>query len=277
MEIQLGDDLDVIHLKSTQLDCSTLFACETTAAGETTYKLKHNKSKVLKLDALNCFRITANRFDFLPTEIYVRDCMQEIFHKIVEFNDVKKYCVIFGSPGVGKSVLSFLAALCFVHYIRKPLLFLRKTTKKTEDISVFWITPQNDGKLKVEFDRQVDNTNELQNVHRKIIRRVLDNDLNRVRNHNDHLRSICDGPRHRDADHVGSSDLVTSGGYEDPKDEAMDEIYALPLSAWTMKEAILGCRYLFGYKAQDAKKIFDVCGGNIRRMTAVINETQTLA
>lgn len=37
MENQLGLDLNVIQLESSEW-----FACETTAAGETTYKLLHN-------------------------------------------------------------------------------------------------------------------------------------------------------------------------------------------------------------------------------------------
>lgn len=286
MAIHLGGSKDnVIQLETTRLDCSKLFSCETAAtfsAGAGTYTLLHNKHKVLKLDALNSLRTTGKQLEFLPTKIYVRDCMQEIFNKIVWASNPNKYCIIFGSPGVGKSVLSFLAALCFVRYEKKPLLFLRKTTKKTENISVFWITPDSNGKLKVEFSRMVRNTNKLQTVHEQMLEYIFKeeidrNDYSRVLAYHDHLRSICDGPLHGDVDHVGSSDLVTSGGYDNPKNEAETEIYALPLSAWTMKEVIRGCWNLFKVKAQRAKEIFDVSGGNIRKATEVINETATLA
>ena len=291
-QIHLGGvPSNVLWLESTQLDCSKLFACQTTAAGKKTYKLLHNKSSILALNALDSFRKNES-FEFLPTKIYVRDCMQEIFHKIVTSKNAitsknASSCIIFGSPGVGKSVLAFLAALCFVQYTKKPLLFLRKTTNPDEDISVFWITPDtDDGKfLKVQFDRQVKRTNQLPTVQEKMFEYIFSNGINNedsitsYRNYRRHLRLMCDGPKQGDDDYVGcvKSDLVTSGGYEDNKDEAMDEIYALPLSAWTMKEMIQGCRHLFRVKAQRVKEIFDVCGGNFRMAMEVINKTQTLA
>lgn len=43
-------------------------------------------------------------FEFLPTRIYIWSFMQEIFNKIVQANNPEKYTIVFGSPGVGKSL-----------------------------------------------------------------------------------------------------------------------------------------------------------------------------
>ena len=276
---------NVISLKRVTLDCSKLFVEEETAAGGKTYKLCHNRSNnILQLTSLDPLRTTAEeQYEFLPTKIYVRPCMQEIFNKIVQANGGSTYAVVFGSPGVGKSVLSFLAVLCCVCFKNKPVLFLRKTTKQLESISVCWITPSNnnDGKLIVDFDRNVKNTNGLNLIHGKMVEHIFSDDIkggdiSKARNPRPHLRSMCDGPRHGHVDHVAGADLVTSGGYKDPKDEASTEINPLPLSAWTLKEVIQGCRHLFKVKSTDAKRIFDVCGGNIRITTEIIEKGNTL-
>lgn len=275
-EIPLGGKDNSIDLRSVTLGCSSLFVEETAADTSKTYKLLSNKTQILHLKALSPLRTTGDSFEFLPTKVYVRTCMQEIFEEIVKADDPKKYAVVFGSPGVGKSVLSFLAALCYACYKKKPVLFLRKTTKKMEHISVFWITPgsNDDGKsVNVDFARDVTNKNALQLIHDEMINHIFKDDIDhkkKARTPWPYLRSFCDGPRHDHVDHVPGSDLVTSGGYKLPADEAWDDITALPLSAWTQKEVILGCRYLFKVKAIDAKRIFDICGGNIRAITLCV-------
>jgi hypothetical protein len=261
----------VISLQRVTLDCCKLFVEVEPAATDDGAKkcmLRHTKStNILRLQALDPLRTTTELcHEFLPKKIYVRDCMQEIFNKIVQANNLRKYSIVFGSLGVGKSVLSFLAALCCVYFIKKPVLFLRKTSKKNELISVFWIT-FNDGKLTVEFDRCIHSSGKLQNIHYNMLRHIFADDVktgnyNKVRSPNSYIRSMCDGPRHdNDDDHVGDSDLVTRGGYKTPKDEASTEINSLPLSAWTQKEVIQACRHLFNVKVVQAREIFDACGG----------------
>ena len=285
VNIQLDNSpLNLISLRRVTLYCSDLFVEVDPAAddGAKTYMLRHTKStNILRLHALDPLRTTTlGHHEFLPNKIYVRECMQDIFSQIVQANDLSKYSVVFGSPGVGKSVLSFLAALCCVYFIKKPVLFLRKTTKKKELISVFWMT-LNDGRLSVEFDRSVTRKNKLQLIHDKMIELIFADDIkagniDKARNPSPYFRTVCDGPRHGHDDHVGDSDLVTSGGYKTPKDEACTEINSLPLSAWTQKEVIQACRHLFKAKVVQAKEIFDVCGGNIRKITAVLEQSISL-
>jgi hypothetical protein len=275
--IELGGlRFNVMSLQSVTLDCSKLFA-EESEAGVATYTLLHNKSNnILNLRPLDPLRTTdIDDFEFLPTKIYVRSCMQEIFNKIVQANNPQKYTIVFGSPGVGKSVLSFLAALCCACFIKRQVLFLRKTSKDNEKISVFWITPQQNGTINVLFERSILPSNGLQVVHGKMVEHIFADDMaagniTKVRNHRSYLRSMCDGPSHGSKDRVGGADLVTSGGYSNPKDEGWDDINSLPLSAWTLKEMIQGCRHLFKLKVNMTKMIFDLCGGNIRAATAIV-------
>jgi hypothetical protein len=280
VKVQLDDKkspspFNLISLRRANLDCSRLFdevnAKPAAGDGAKKYKLQHC------LKALDPLRTTAaGLYEFLPKKIYVRDCMQEIFNKLVQANEDKKYCIVFGSPGVGKSVLSFLAALCCAYFIKIPVLFLRKTSKRSELISVFWIKLNDDGKLIVDFDRGVAKKHKLQLIHEKMIEHKYADELEAgnfdmiVSPSRQVFRSMCDGPHQDDEDHVGISDLVTSGGYKAPKDEAIDEVIELPLSAWTQKEVIQACRHLFDAKVVQAKEIFDVCGGNIRQITAVL-------
>ena len=157
-DILIDDDrFNRVTLEVTTLDCSCLFQkISAVHNGDSidTYSLHHTlTTKVLSLKVLDPLRVTIEgQFYFLPKKIYVRDCMQEIFNEIVKANNPERFSVIFGSEGVGKSVLTFLAALCVVKYCDKPVLFLRKTTKANESISVFWITLNVDGTLNVLFD-----------------------------------------------------------------------------------------------------------------------------
>jgi hypothetical protein len=93
--------------------------------------------------------------------LYVRDCMREVFglfHADIAIDprpvpSVTSSAVLVGSPGVGKSVLFFLAALDQARksktvYYRHPDL---------EDISVFFMAPDesNEGHVRVWFTRNV--------------------------------------------------------------------------------------------------------------------------
>mmetsp|Transcript_3734 Transcript_3734/g.8983 ORF Transcript_3734/g.8983 Transcript_3734/m.8983 type:complete len:635 (-) Transcript_3734:340-2244(-) len=278
-----------IDLMTTTLDCSRLFAVEETTidgnASTPKFKLLHQKSGVLSLQILDSIRIpkdVVEYFDFLPQRIYIREEMQTVFNKLVRAVEKKrkgKHTVVFGSPGIGKSVLSFLAVLCYVFFGQEgdlPVLYLRKTTKKNEKISVFYITKRNDGNLSIEFDRYVKWENKLADVHDAMCSHIFRGARTKSKIHLAYLWTICDGPRYGSDDHVHGTDLVTSSGFRQPNDEGMGDIDPLPLSVWTQKEAILACRYLFKASAAATKEAFDICGGNIRRFARVFGGEQTL-
>lgn len=131
------------------------------------------------------------------------------------------------------------------------------------------------GTIDVLFERSsILSTNSLQTIHTHVLEHIFADDIRasdftKVRNHRSYLRSICDGPSHRSEDHVLRADLVTSGGCQLPKDEAWEDINSLPLSAWTLKEMILGCRHLFNLQANTTKIIYDLSDGNIRSAIAI--------
>mmetsp|Transcript_25058 Transcript_25058/g.59553 ORF Transcript_25058/g.59553 Transcript_25058/m.59553 type:complete len:632 (-) Transcript_25058:167-2062(-) len=283
ISLDSNDPRNVIALQKAAVNCSELFTKRVDGT-TTVYKLLHLKSLLLRLNALDTLRDPNIPFDFLPKKIIVRECMQDMFNKIVHGTTEEQYSIVFGSPGVGKSVLTFLASLCYVRYVNKPVLYLRKTTKKNEAISVFWIEyiAGSGDSVQVTFDRNVLNVERNTNTLRWITRKLFNDyifkaDVQKMRFFDQYLRLICDGPCYDDKDNfVKRADLVTSGGYKEPKDEARTELNPLPLSAWTEKEVVLACRVLFGRRKIEAKDYFDVCGGNIRMITEIGSGEATL-
>lgn len=94
----------------------------------------------------------------IPDKVYIRDCMRTVFglfDQDVERTprrppDQRHSVALVGSPGVGKSILFFLAAL---HQAQKsPTVYYRRTS--SEDVSVFVMTPQAEG-VGIWFSRDV--------------------------------------------------------------------------------------------------------------------------
>mmetsp|Transcript_57843 Transcript_57843/g.141318 ORF Transcript_57843/g.141318 Transcript_57843/m.141318 type:complete len:636 (+) Transcript_57843:106-2013(+) len=291
----VDDDMD---LRRVDVDCSSLFeVVDEEDSVQELRLLRDQRTKILDLSPLDVLRHeaedSASAFEFLPQKIYVRDTMQEMFNLITKQNDPRRYCIIFGSPGVGKSVLTFLAALCCAAFgpvtSRKyGVLYLRKTDSPVEDISAFWIRPKENadgsnistGCVTIDFHRTISNDTSLAIVHKAMrshIFRDEENKRNKIRMFKNHIRSICDGPHHKSDDHVGPSDLVTSGGYAPPKDEEWEFVVGMPVSSWKVEDVIDACKNLFHQTDSDtAKEWFDVCGGNIRRITSLFNGTLTI-
>lgn len=262
-----------IDIKSARVDCGALFQTvrPPSADGAPPYRLCHDDAGVLDLSVLNDLR-TQDEELFLPTKIFVRECMHDTFNELFR-TPKRRFNIVFGSPGVGKSVLSFLAALCMAS-IRpeRPVLFMRKTKWSSGSISVFWIQKSSvDGQVDVYFDRGVDEGNTLNDVAIAMKTVGFLNDMNKVRESMPHIRAISDGPRHDDKLDQGGpgADLVTSGGYPPPKDEQIGSFHSLPVTAWTLEEMIPALRALYQIKARDTKAIFDVAGGNIRAAVAI--------
>jgi hypothetical protein len=94
--------------------------------------------------------------EFLPSSLYVRDCMRYVFAlfsndpAMTPSNDHRR--VLLGSPGVGKSVLFFLVALEKAHDTDVPVLYLRKT-REEKRFSIFLMQKDRDGIVSVFFCR----------------------------------------------------------------------------------------------------------------------------
>lgn len=125
----------------------------------------NNNDRVLDLAFLNGLRLPDEDEKFLvPTSIYVRDCMRNIFARFCSDVEVepkkgagKRATAFIGSPGVGKSILFFLSAL---HQATATnVVYYRKTIADDEKVSLFIMTPMiaSDGNHNVEvwFNRDM--------------------------------------------------------------------------------------------------------------------------
>ena len=83
---------------------------------------------VLELSFINQLR-TDN--DFIPNRIFIRKEMQSMFDKLVSKSPPpEEQRVLVGSPGIGKSVLCFLAALRRVVVHGERVMYVRKTRQE---------------------------------------------------------------------------------------------------------------------------------------------------
>ena len=83
---------------------------------------------VLDLEFLDQLR-TAN--DFLPPRAFVRQEMRTMFTMLVsKYEPEEEQRVLVGSPGIGKSVLFFLAALRRVVVHGEKVIYVRKTRQE---------------------------------------------------------------------------------------------------------------------------------------------------
>jgi hypothetical protein len=233
----------------------------------------------------------------IPDKIYIRDCMRTVFglfDQDVEQTprrppDQRRSVALVGSPGVGKSILFFLAAL---HQAQKsPTVYYRRTG--SEDVSVFVMTPQAGG-VGIWFSRDVKKDllggEGLSAINRDllsygIIPRAV-------------FYTFVDGPKYHE---THKADIMwdrydyfcTSGGMR-PYSNG-DELKRLwILDGWSEQEAIDWLSYFMverncadkhramapdsfrrkeerteAYQAA-AKKAYWLCGGNIRSMRKAI-------
>ena len=93
-------------------------------------------TRIVDLESVLCGLKMADD-EFFPSKIYVRDCMKTIFgyfHKDRLTRNSNR--VLLGSPGVGTSVLFFIAALEKALNGDKPVVYMRKT-KEEHEVSIF--------------------------------------------------------------------------------------------------------------------------------------------
>jgi hypothetical protein len=238
--------------------------------------------------------------DFLiPSTLFVRDCMRTVFGLFLEDAkkprrkpDAKRSAALIGSPGVGKSILFFLAALYQASRGSKVVYF-RKTSEGV--ISLFVMTPINDGSD--ESGRSDDDGgggNSGASVRVWFSRKLYAQNLNEVRLSAvavqvidyDEYYTFVDGPRYprggENASDVlgkGYNYFCTSGGMPNYKnDESGKRLWVL--DGWSREESV-EClvQYLRALdtgggeadltrKAEDA---YNVCGGNIRSLLSAVS------
>ena len=121
--------------------------------------------RVLDLSFLKDLKLPTDHEKFLsPKKIYVRNCMRQIFNLFCMDVEGKakegkkrpdaRNTAFIGSPGVGKSVLSFCAALYQAQTTN--VVYYRHTKSESENDSVFVMTPgKSAGTVTVWFNRNM--------------------------------------------------------------------------------------------------------------------------
>lgn len=247
----------ITKLSVRRIQCGDLFTTEG--------RLKADDKRLLNLECLDVLRREAEKELFFPSnrKLFVRGCMQDIFERLTAEKKFVYRRVLIGSPGVGKSVLFFLAALRQAQMIEsdKKVIFLRQT-QDDSFISVFCMEPSNESdSVNVFFSRQVDKLYfDLLSTCREIVDMFgLKDPEKRV--------VFVDGPRHDDKVNTlqGTFDyFCTSGGYPVPKQEEMTKIEVWILNGWNELEMIGALEAIAGVKHDEAAKTYELCGGSIR-------------
>jgi hypothetical protein len=216
------------------------------------------------IDLSTCLASLKVEDDFLPSSLYVRDCMRYIFElfsndtALTPRNNHRR--VLLGSPGIGKSVLFFLVALKKAHDSNVPVLYLRKTREEL-NISIFLMKKDGDGKVSVFFCRTMRKITATIPTLFLIFERVLDS----------HFYTWIDGPRHDDRDDTlqNSYDyLCTSGGHPSPKNSELAK-YIWLLDGWRKAETVAAAQGEAHFAA-NVEKVFWLCGGSMRLMLEAV-------
>jgi hypothetical protein len=249
-----------IVLSHARILCSELFEA---ADGQLKCDVDN---RLLSLACLEPLRTATGRDKFLPLALYVRDVMLTMFLRLTDGDSDFERHVLIGSPGVGKSILMFLAALRHAQVGKKPVVFLRRTNE--EDISVFVM-------------EQVENQPDSVDVYFSRSIRKLGTDLTTV--YLDVVDNMfllanplifVDGPNHRDMRNTLEGTpafFCTSGGYRPLYDDEIDSVTIMILDGWREDDMVSALQLLLPHVSRDAAvSLYNVCGGCIRR--ALLND-----
>jgi hypothetical protein len=220
--------------------------------------------RVVDMSFLSPLVLPNNEPFLIPASIYVRDCMRMIFDFFCD--DIKadmtpdsKNTALIGSPGVGKSILFFLAAL--YQATSKMVVYYRLTKAPSERASLFFMAPAQNGGVSVWFSRNIDKgaIGQLSSL-RSDLEKALD-----IRR--EEYYTYLDGPNHMEENYLlkGTYDyFCTSGGFPLYKDhETGKRLWVL--DGWSQDEAIAALNAA-GYDEPVASYAYSLSGGNIRRM-----------
>ena len=238
---------------------------------------------IVPLNFLDPLRLQNGDDFFLPQKIFVRQCMKDVlrlFCKDVADQEKQrtagvKKTVLIGSPGVGKSVLFFLAAL---FQAKSSNIIYFRCTAGEDQISVFLMMPDRNDCVRVWFTRNLRKESFGAQLALDVYRGAIlkfshdrGKELNPAR-----IYTFVDGPRHSDIPTIikGTYDyFCTSGGHPLPKQELQARFRMCVLNGWTKVEAIDGLLALHGMQRtrsseakERARRAYELCGGSIRNM-----------
>lgn len=226
-------------------------------------------ARTLDLSLLAPLRLAENETFLAPHSLFVRDGMRTIFDLFrddVESNmdPGSRSAVLIGSPGVGKSILAFLAALFQAQ--RKMVVYYRITELRGEQPCIFVMAPAGAGRggVQVWFSRTLDKRSLESYGGLRSLSLSLEECLRVPR---DAYYAYVDGPKYEDRVNTlsgGYDYFCTSGGFGGYKSEEFGKRLWI-LSGWTREEALSGLTAL-GVDDSTAEQAYEICGGNIREM-----------
>jgi hypothetical protein len=224
--------------------------------------------------------------NFFPTikKLFVRRTMKRLMKRytwdstkmdvITDFNATD--WILIGSPGIGKSLLFFLAAVWKASKGKQPVVYIRKSGK--EPMSIFYMFPDGVNTVgmyfkrlsETEYEDKIDTLKTL-----KQIRTPLREALNAHAPLKQRPLWFVVGPKHDDkANSIEETAhfRCTSGGFPQPKSEDALRVCVWVLDAWTKKEMTRALFLLYDLNEEEAHEIYELSGGCMRNATRALNE-----
>lgn len=197
---------------------------------------------------------------FLPSQIFIRDDMKRIFQyfrrDVLGKNSNR---VLLGSPGVGKSVLFFIAALYKAVTLATPIAYLRQT-REEKAVSVFVMFRTLNG-VRVFWGRDLSKRNfpTINNLGLAVMQAF-----------GREFVFFLDGPRHDAELHLNAfyDYFCTSGGHPLPKN-AQKDLFLWILDGW--KEAEVQAFGTLLGNPEAYADAYRVCGGCIRDIISLVD------
>ena len=209
-------------------------------------------------DALCCFRLQdPYKERFFPERIYIRDCMKMMWRRFqqdrIEYDSNR---VLLGSPGVGKSVFFFIAAMYKASVqLGVPVVYVRQT-REERSVSAFVMFRATGGSLKIFSCRKLAKADRISSIINLVAKCFGWTDLIEY-------TSFLDGPRHDDEKVLNAyyHYFCTSGGHPLPKN-AQDDLYLWILDGWTEDAVVAYGKSL--NRERECLEAYRVFGGCIR-------------
>lgn len=224
-------------------------------------QLAKDRARMLDLSYLSA------KTDFIPGTAFVRDEMQTTFRGLLKKKTGKKH-VLIGSPGVGNSVVFFLAALFLSAIRKKKVIYIRWDNKMP---NVFLMKPgQSEGFCNVGSVSFHKVQYSLKDVGRAALAYGYESDM-------EDWRVFFDGPKEAEVKDFVDFDyfLCTSGGYSTPSDSERTTVIIQIMAGWTADDLIAALIQLKRLAPNKARKVYTECGGRIRLALDYVEDEQT--
>jgi hypothetical protein len=212
-------------------------------------------------------RCLSGKTDFIPGKAFVRGEMQTTFKRLCEKKAGKKHILI-GSPGVGKSVVFFLAALSLSAVKNKQVIYARWDKKKP---TVFLMKPgQSEGFCQVGSISFYKVQYSLEDVARAALDYGYESDK-------EDWRFFLDGPNETEVKELTDLDffLCTSGGYSTPSDSERMTVVIDIMAGWMEDDLVAALIQLKKITPNQARKVYGECGGRMRLALDYVEDEQT--